>query len=78
MRELIPRVNAQARGGLVGAEVWNEMRGNGTNECCSDAKSIFTTEIDEDGSDAALATKHATFMEPPSGMVESSRSFAAP
>ena len=62
----------------MGAEVWNEMRGNGPNECSPDAEAIFTTETDEDGSDAALTTKHATFIEPPSGIVESSRSFAVP
>ena len=78
MRERIPRVNAQTRGGLVGGEVWNETGRNGTNECCSDAMSIFTTKIDEDGRDAALATKHATFIEPSSSIVEPSRSFAAP
>lgn len=73
MRELIPRVNAQACGGLAGAEVWKESGGSSTDERCSEATSIFTTEIDEDGSDAALATKHATTMEPPSGIFELSR-----
>jgi hypothetical protein len=77
VRELNPAVNAQACGGLIGAEVWNESGGSSTAKGCSEIRSIVISAIEEDGSEAVPATKHPSSMAALLDEFESSRSLTA-
>lgn len=51
-------------------EVSKESGGRSTESSNSELMSIVSTGENEQGTDAAAATKHATAIEPPSGMFE--------